>query len=87
MAPAIFSTGTDEHGLKIQKAAAAQGKDPLLFCDEVSSKFKEMIEHTWSLLPPPIFQGLFDEASISYTHYIRTTNPEHVKRVEEFWVR
>lgn len=38
--PALFSTGTDEHGLKIQKVAAAQNKHPSVLCDEVSSKFK-----------------------------------------------
>ena len=38
--PAVFSTGTDEHGLKIQKAAAAQGCPPTELCDRVSHKFK-----------------------------------------------
>lgn len=38
--PALFSTGTDEHGLKIQKVAVSQGKDPLVLCNEVSRKFK-----------------------------------------------
>lgn len=37
---AILSTGTDEHGLKIQKVAAAMGKEPKTLCDEVSKKFK-----------------------------------------------
>ena len=40
VSPAVFSTGTDEHGLKIQKVATAQNKDPLVLCDEVSTKFK-----------------------------------------------
>lgn len=39
----IFSTGTDEHGLKIQRAAVAAGKDPQIFCDEVSKEFKVSI--------------------------------------------
>ena len=38
--PAVFSTGTDEHGLKIQKAAAAQDCLPIELCDRVSHKFK-----------------------------------------------
>lgn len=38
--PAVFSTGTDEHGLKIQKTAAAQNCLPIDLCDRVSSKFK-----------------------------------------------
>lgn len=36
----IFSTGTDEHGLKIQQAAQAVGTEPLRFCNEVSQEFK-----------------------------------------------
>lgn len=35
-----YLTGTDEHGLKIQKAAAAAGKPPREFCDELSERFK-----------------------------------------------
>ena len=38
--PAVFSTGTDEHGLKVQKAAAAQNCPPIELCDSVSHKFK-----------------------------------------------
>lgn len=30
---------------------------------------------------------MFDAAAISYTHYIRTTDSQHIKKVEEFWVR
>ena len=35
-----FVTGTDEHGLKIQKAAQEKGVTPLQLCDELSSVFK-----------------------------------------------
>ena len=34
-----FLTGTDEHGLKIQKEAEKNKKDVKLFCDEISKKF------------------------------------------------
>ncbi|KAJ3587406.1 hypothetical protein NHX12_011003 [Muraenolepis orangiensis] len=54
-----FSTGTDEHGLKIQQAAEAAGRDPLSFCTDVSERFKH----------------LFVKCNISYTDYIRTTDP------------
>ncbi|MGH0171970.1 UNVERIFIED_CONTAM: hypothetical protein FKN15_001484 [Acipenser sinensis] len=64
-----FSTGTDEHGLKIQQAADAAGKDPLSFCTEVSEKFK----------------SLFQSSQISYTDYIRTTGEQHRRAVEHFW--
>ena len=35
-----YLAGTDEHGLKIQKAAAAKGLPPNEFCDEISSQFR-----------------------------------------------
>lgn len=35
-----FMTGTDEHGLKIQQAAKAQGLEPQAFCDELSQHFR-----------------------------------------------
>lgn len=38
--PVIFSTGTDEHGLKIQQAARAAGVDEQAFCDQVSERFR-----------------------------------------------
>lgn len=62
-------TGTDEHGLKIQQAAEAAGKDPLTFCTEVSERFK----------------NLFSSCSISFTDYIRTTEQRHHRAVEHFW--
>lgn len=64
-----FATGTDEHGLKIQQAADAAGKDPLTFCTEVSDRFKH----------------LFRSCDISYTDYIRTTEEKHRQAVEHFW--
>uniref|UniRef100_A0A672HZD7 Methionine--tRNA ligase, mitochondrial n=1 Tax=Salarias fasciatus TaxID=181472 RepID=A0A672HZD7_SALFA len=64
-----FATGTDEHGLKIQQAAEAAGKDPLSFCTSVSERFKH----------------LFSSCNISYTDYIRTTEQRHRRAVEHFW--
>ena len=37
-----FLTGTDEHGLKIQRAAEQQKKDPKSFCDEISKNFVDL---------------------------------------------
>ncbi|GAB6019872.1 hypothetical protein CHUAL_001409 [Chamberlinius hualienensis] len=65
----IFSTGTDEHGLKIQQAAKLAGKDVKQFCDDVSSKF----------------QTLFQMASVDYTRFIRTTDTDHINAVCHFW--
>ncbi|KAK1904403.1 Methionine--tRNA ligase mitochondrial [Dissostichus eleginoides] len=64
-----FATGTDEHGLKIQQAAEAAGKDPLTFCSDVSERFKH----------------LFNSCNISYTDYIRTTEQRHHQAVKHFW--
>ena len=36
----VFSTGTDEHGLKVQQAAQRAGLTPQQLCDNVSGKFK-----------------------------------------------
>ncbi len=67
----MFLTGTDEHGLKIQRAAEANGLTPLEQADQTSSRFKE----AW--------KGL----DISNDRFIRTTEPEHHKVVQEFITR
>ena len=36
-----FLTGTDEHGLKIQKAAQEKGLEPLEYCNKISKIFKD----------------------------------------------
>ncbi|NIG59126.1 methionine--tRNA ligase, mitochondrial [Pontoporia blainvillei] len=64
-----FSTGTDEHGLKIQQAAAAAGLAPSELCDRISAQF----------------QQLFREADISSTDFIRTTEARHRMAVQHFW--
>ncbi|KAF9956721.1 methionyl-tRNA synthetase [Mortierella alpina] len=66
---AILSTGTDEHGLKIQQAAQQAGMKEIELCDKVSQHFRD----------------LFDAANISYTTYIRTTEPRHAIAVKELW--
>ena len=57
----LFLTGTDEHGQKIQEAAAAQGVTPLELCDLMASRF----EAAW------------DDLGISNDRFIRTTEAEH----------
>ncbi|KAK3815257.1 MAG: tRNA synthetases class I (M)-domain-containing protein [Benniella sp.] len=66
---AILSTGTDEHGLKIQQAAEQAGIKEIELCDAVSERFRD----------------LFDAANISYTTFIRTTEPRHAVAVNELW--
>ena len=38
----LFLTGTDEHGQKIQKRGEKNKKDPKIFCDELSDKFRDL---------------------------------------------
>ncbi|KAF9305622.1 methionyl-tRNA synthetase [Mortierella antarctica] len=68
---ALLSTGTDEHGLKIQQAAEQAGVSEIELCDQVSKRFRE----------------LFDAANVSYTTYIRTTEPQHAVAVKDLWNR
>ncbi|KAG0032833.1 methionyl-tRNA synthetase [Podila clonocystis] len=68
---ALLSTGTDEHGLKIQQAAEQAGIPEIELCDQVSRRFRE----------------LFDAANVSYTTYIRTTEPQHAVAVKDLWNR
>ncbi len=62
-----FSTGTDEHGLKIERYATAAGKSPKEFVDEMSQKFKEMCR----------------VLNISYDDFVRTTEPRHEEVARE----
>ncbi len=84
----MFSTGTDEHGLKVQKAAAAQGCTPIELCDKISQRFKVIISSTLrtNIYNFSTCQTLFRAANISYTDFIRTTEVRHTTRVEAFWV-
>ncbi|KAG2199540.1 hypothetical protein INT46_001240 [Mucor plumbeus] len=65
----IMSTGTDEHGLKIQQAAEKNNMKPIDFCDKVSESFKSLCE----------------AANIGYSSFERTTNKHHIKSVNELW--
>ncbi len=64
-----FLTGTDEHGLKIQKAAEKVNLDPLKYCDELSHVF---IDFTKKL-------------NLSNDDFIRTTEKRHLKAVNMLW--
>ncbi len=63
-----FLTGTDEHGLKVARAAERQGMDPKSWADKTSKRFLE----AWELL------------SISNDDFIRTTEPRHYATVQRF---
>ena len=64
-----FLTGTDEHGLKIQRSAEKAGKEPQIFCDQISQTFRD----------------LSDTLNLSNTDFIRTTEARHKKTVQHLW--
>jgi len=65
----FFSTGTDEHGQKIWEASEKEGKKVQDYVDYYAQKFLE----------------LKNVLNISNDHFIRTTDPLHVKAAQEFW--
>ena len=66
-----FLTGTDEHGQKIQTIAKDQGVTPQEYVDKIVSGVKEL----WKTM------------EISYDDFIRTTEPRHVKRVQQIFMQ
>ncbi|KAF2109030.1 methionyl-tRNA synthetase-like protein [Lophiotrema nucula] len=66
---AILCTGTDEHGMKVQKASEKAGIDPKLFCDKGAAIFKELAQ----------------KADIANDHFVRTTDRDHKDAVEYAW--
>jgi methionyl-tRNA synthetase len=66
-----FLTGTDEHGLKVARAAAEHGVTPREWADQTSERYRE----AWRLL------------DITNTDFIRTTEPRHYEAVQQFLQR
>ena len=64
-----FLTGTDEHGLKIQRAAEKKGVKTLEFCDELSKTFKDLSK----------------TLNLTNNDFIRTTEDRHKKSVQFLW--
>lgn len=64
-----FLTGTDEHGQKVQSSAAAAGKSPKVFADEVSATFRM----------------LSDQLLCTYSRFIRTTDADHMEAAKALW--
>lgn len=65
----FFNTGTDEHGLKIYRAAEKEGKEPQQYVDEYAAKFDRLKE----------------ALNLSYNSFIRTTDRHHIEAAQEFW--
>jgi len=65
----FFSTGTDEHGQKVEKAAEDAGKSPYEFASELSNLFEDMCK----------------SFNISYDRFIRTTDEDHKNAAQDIW--
>ncbi len=63
----FFLTGLDEHGQKVQQAAAKAGIDPQTHCDRLA----------------PQFQDLWKRLNISNDDFVRTTQPRHTRVVQQ----
>jgi methionyl-tRNA synthetase len=67
----LLITGTDEHGQKIQRAAASNGIEPQIHCDRIAAGF----------------EVLWQKLNIQYDRFSRTTSPRHQAIVKEFFGR
>ncbi len=65
----LFTTGTDEHGLKVEKAAKKNNTDPKVFVDRVSENFVNLAKRL----------------KISNTDFVRTTEERHKQAAKKFW--
>ncbi|CAD6574182.1 MAG: methionyl-tRNA synthetase [Cyphobasidiales sp. Tagirdzhanova-0007] len=65
----VLLTGTDEHGMKIQKAAQARMIQPVELCNEVSQRFRALAE----------------AAGVQYDIFFRTTETRHAEAVQHVW--
>src|SRR5437762_12163398 len=69
--PVILTTGTDEHGQKIERAAAAANKSPQKFTDIISNECRRQ----WEIL------------GLQTDRFQRTTDPKHAKVVQDLFDR
>jgi methionyl-tRNA synthetase len=67
----FFLTGTDEHGLKMIQTAQSEGMTPLDLATRNAGRFKEMDQRL----------------NVSFDRFIRTSEPQHHRSVQEIWKR
>ncbi len=67
----FFLTGTDEHGIKMEQTARAEGIEPAELADRITPEFSRMAE----------------VLNASNNDFIRTTEPRHHASVRELWRR
>jgi len=66
---AVLTTGSDEHGVNVERAAERAGKTPKAFCDVIAAEF----ERQWQLL------------GLQIDHFQRTTAPNHARVVNRLF--
>jgi len=69
--PVVLTTGTDEHGQKVERAAKAAGKTPAEFTTAVAAEFRKQ----------------WDEFGLKYDHLVRTSDPRHHETVQGLFNR
>jgi methionyl-tRNA synthetase len=67
----VLTTGSDEHGVNVERSAQRAGKTPKEFCDAIAAEF----ERQWKML------------GLQIDHFQRTTNPQHARVVNELFRR
>jgi len=68
---AVLTTGSDEHGVNVERAAQRAGKTPKEFCDVIAAEF----ERQWQLL------------GLEIDYFQRTTDPKHARVVNDLFNR
>jgi len=69
--PVVLTTGSDEHGVNVERAAERAGKSPLEFCDAIAAEFKK----EWERL------------GLQINHFQRTSSPQHARVVQDLFDR
>ncbi len=67
----VLTTGTDEHGQKVERSAEKAGKTPEAFVDAVAAEFRNQ----------------WDTLGLKYDRFIRTTDPKHLETVRWLFQR
>ncbi len=68
---AVLTTGSDEHGVNVERAAVRVGKSPKEYCDVIAAEFQKQ----WELL------------GLQIDHFQRTTSPQHARVVQDLFER
>src|SRR5689334_4218463 len=69
--PVVLTTGSDEHGVNVERAAERTGKSPKAFCDVIAAEF----QNQWQRL------------GLQVDHFQRTTDPKHARNVQDLFDR